>query len=101
MIEMFGLGMRKYALETQNEGFFRRVSNIFRREPDNQVTLDNIANRIRVNVAEDTFTFLDPVDGAGAENGEIPLDIMRQMMGAQLTRTMTDLAQLKTSFGMI
>ena len=95
MIEMFGLGMRKYALETQNEGFFRMLGNIFRREPDNQVTLDNIANRIRVNVAEDTFTFIDPVDGAGAEDGEIPLAIMRQMMGPELTRTMTGLAQTR------
>jgi len=95
MVEMFGLGMRKYALENQNDGLFNRLQNVFRRESDNQITLDNIANRIRVNVAKDTFTFIDPVDGAGPEDGEIPLDTMRQMMGPAFTTMMTKLAQTR------
>lgn len=95
MVEMFGLGMRKYALENQNSGFFNRIQNLFRRESDNQITLDNIANRIRVNTAKDTFTFVDPVDGAGAQDGEIPLDVMREMFGPAFTTMLTDLAQTR------
>ena len=53
----------------------------FRREADNQLPIDAMFDRIRVNEANDTFGFIDPVDGAGIEEGEFPLEILRQVMG--------------------
>ena len=85
MREMIGLTMKKY-VEEERPGLIQRVENIFRRDPDNQVSIDNIFDRIVVNSANDTFGFIDTVDGAGIEEGEFPLDILRQVMGPAYSR---------------
>jgi hypothetical protein len=78
--EMLALTMRKYAV-SEGRGFGQKLEDFFRREADNQVPIDAMFDRIVVNEANDTFGFIDPVDGAGIEEGEFPVDILRQVMG--------------------
>ena len=94
MREMLGLTMKKY-VEEERPGLIQRVENIFRRDPDNQVSIDNMFDRIVVNEANDTFGFTDTVDGAGIEEGEFPLSILRQVVGPQYSRFVRDAANTR------
>jgi hypothetical protein len=78
--EMLALTMRKYTV-SEGRGFGQKLEDFFRREADNQLPIDAMFDRIVVNEANNTFGFIDPVDGAGIEEGEFPLEILRQVMG--------------------
>tara|TARA_B100000902_G_scaffold394761_1_gene451764 strand:- start:1009 stop:3090 length:2082 start_codon:yes stop_codon:yes gene_type:complete len=84
MDELFAHVMKKYAL-SETRGFFQKMGDIFKRDPDNQVSIDNIADRIVVDTKGETFGFIDTIDGAGKVEGNIPISAMYEIFGRQYT----------------
>ena len=97
--EMLALTMRKYTV-SEGRGFGQKLQDFFRREAENQVPIDSLFERIRVNEANDTFGFIDTVDGAGIEEGEYPLDILRQVMGPAYSGLITKAANTRPNVEM-
>ena len=84
MDELFAHVMKKYAL-SETRGLFQKIGDLWKRDPDNQVSVDNIADRIVVDVEGQTFGFLDTIDGAGKVEGNIPISAMYEIFGRQYT----------------
>ena len=84
MDELFAHVMKKYAL-SESRGLFQKIGDAFKRDPDNQVSIDNIADRIVVDTEGQTFGFIDTIDGAGKVEGNIPISAMYEIFGRQYT----------------
>lgn len=99
MTEMFGLWALKYA-ESANRGLFQKLQDIARRDPDNQLTIDNISQRLVIDPEGKTFGFIDPIDNAGIREGEIPIDEVVQVFGREYTNYLSSLAATRPRVGM-
>ena len=99
MTEMFGLWALKYA-ESANRGLFQKLQDIARRDPDNQLTIDNISQRLVIDPEGKTFGFIDPTDNAGIREGEIPIDEVVQVFGREYTNYLSSLAATRPRVGM-
>ena len=102
MSEAFGMALKKYAVQKRDVGLVERIQNIFRADPDADLTVDNVMDRVVVSPDGKTFGFVDPLDrdATGIVEGEIPIDEITELFGRDFTKFILNTASRRPPVAM-